>query len=101
MAAGGDHTACVTEDGTLYTMGSGWDGKLGHGDESNKTVPTEVQALLGVPVGKITSLSAAPLDEKREAVKEGVIMKETKETKQHNCRNCLNWYTQQLGCGIQ
>jgi len=39
------HTAFVTEDGGLYTMGEGQTGMLGHGDTSNKKVPTRVQAL--------------------------------------------------------
>ena len=42
VAAGGAHTAAVTEGGRLYTWGAGGNGRLGHGDTFSKLVPTVV-----------------------------------------------------------
>jgi len=47
LALGSTHSACTTEEGTLYTWGSGRNGRLGHGDQSDKKVPTLVEALVG------------------------------------------------------
>ena len=46
MAAscGGSHTAVVTEDGELHTMGWGQFGSLGLGDEADRMTPTRVPA---------------------------------------------------------
>ena len=44
VAAGGDHTVAVTTGGLLYTWGFGEVGQLGHGDTSNRLVPTLVGA---------------------------------------------------------
>ena len=46
MAASKDHTACVTEHGTLYTWGMGGNGQLGDGNNSNTNKPTLVQGAL-------------------------------------------------------
>jgi len=43
MAACGDnHTLAVTKTGTLWSWGEGAAGKLGHNDENNRLVPTQV-----------------------------------------------------------
>jgi len=47
LGIGDNHSACTTEEGTLYTWGHGVSGRLGHGDESSKSVPTPVEALVG------------------------------------------------------
>ena len=45
MAACGDlHTLAVTKAGTLWSWGGGKDGRLGHDDENNRLVPTQVEA---------------------------------------------------------
>jgi RCC1 and BTB domain-containing protein len=54
VSCGGFHTACITEDGHLYTFGKGEHGQLGHNDCVNKVKPTLVQALEGVFVSQIT-----------------------------------------------
>jgi RCC1 and BTB domain-containing protein len=54
VSCGGFHTACITEDGHLYTFGGGEHGQLGHNDRVNKVKPTLVQALEGVFVSQIT-----------------------------------------------
>ena len=51
VATGEDHTALVTEEGDLYTWGSGEYGRLGHGDETSTNVPKLVQSgLKGVVI---------------------------------------------------
>ena len=41
------HTACIDEDGDLYTWGDGGDGRLGHGDEVTLSSPKRVDGLVG------------------------------------------------------
>jgi len=53
VACGGFHTACVTEDGAVYTWGGGEHGQLGHGDKVNKTTPALITSL-ELPVIQIT-----------------------------------------------
>ena len=40
VAAGGDHTLCVTDDGAAFAFGLSEEGQLGLGDWSNRLVPT-------------------------------------------------------------
>ena len=47
VAANGDHTACLTDDGNTYTWGKGQYGKLGHGDEKSLSTPKLVDGLAG------------------------------------------------------
>jgi hypothetical protein len=42
ISCGSSHTAAVLDDGTLYTFGSGNNGRLGHGDEEDRHEPTRV-----------------------------------------------------------
>ena len=44
-AAGGDHSAAVGEDGTLFVWGSGHFGELGTGDTAIRLAPTRVTGL--------------------------------------------------------
>jgi len=39
VAAGREHTACVSMKGTLWSWGNGEDGRLGHGDEESRQRP--------------------------------------------------------------
>lgn len=39
------HAAAITQDGTLYTFGSGYKGKLGHGNTEDCLKPTVVQTI--------------------------------------------------------
>ena len=54
VSAGFKHTAVVTAAGGVYTFGGGANGKLGHGDIINRTVPTlvggELQGRIAVAV---------------------------------------------------
>ena len=56
VSAGTAHTACITEEGVLYTWGGGSHGRLGHGSENSAEVPTLVQgALLGATVMQVSA----------------------------------------------
>ena len=47
VAAGEFHTICTTSDGSVFTWGDGYVGKLGLGDDqSDKLVPTQVRGEL-------------------------------------------------------
>ena len=45
VAAGGFHTACILDGGSLYTWGGGYFGQLGHGDEADRKAPKVVKGL--------------------------------------------------------
>eukprot|EP00698_Gefionella_okellyi_P001339 TRINITY_DN11287_c0_g1_i1.p1 TRINITY_DN11287_c0_g1~~TRINITY_DN11287_c0_g1_i1.p1 ORF type:complete len:803 (+),score=100.74 TRINITY_DN11287_c0_g1_i1:39-2411(+) len=48
ISCGNSHTACITEDGRLFTFGKGADGQLGHGNSNDVHRPVvEVMALQG------------------------------------------------------
>lgn len=47
LAAALHHTICVDEKGQVFTFGRGSSGRLGHGDENDRKVPTLVAALNG------------------------------------------------------
>ena len=40
VAAGGAHTACLTDDGLVFMCGDGGQGQLGVGDTKGRVVPT-------------------------------------------------------------
>ncbi|CEG48985.1 regulator of chromosome condensation-like protein [Plasmopara halstedii] len=46
IACGAQHSVAITNCGELYTWGSGEDGRLGHGDMRDRTVPRKVMTLL-------------------------------------------------------
>jgi alpha-tubulin suppressor-like RCC1 family protein len=48
VACGYQHTACVTEDGYLYTWGFGKNGALGHGDWNEVVLPKKVEKLSNI-----------------------------------------------------
>ena len=54
VSCGREHTAVVTSDGELHTFGMGALGRLGHGDEENKFVPTRVDKLMGKRVVQVS-----------------------------------------------
>ncbi|OQR96682.1 hypothetical protein ACHHYP_13804 [Achlya hypogyna] len=47
VACGWDHSLAITKDGSVYSWGSGSNGKLGHGDEDNRDIPTQIANLSG------------------------------------------------------
>lgn len=48
VAAGAVHSLAVTSHGALFSFGRGEGGRLGHGDEDERLVPTRVQGLQDV-----------------------------------------------------
>ena len=46
IAAGAEHSAAVTADGSLYTWGGGGGGKLGHGSAADELSPRRVGGVL-------------------------------------------------------
>ena len=42
LAAGAEHTVCVTIDGSVYSWGDGSDGQLGLDDTADRAVPTPI-----------------------------------------------------------
>ncbi|CAL4080435.1 unnamed protein product, partial [Meganyctiphanes norvegica] len=59
VSAGYRHSACVTQEGELYTWGEGDYGRLGHGDSTSRNVPTLVRDISGV--GQVVCGSAHTL----------------------------------------
>jgi alpha-tubulin suppressor-like RCC1 family protein len=53
VACGGKHAAAITDEGRLYTWGTGFCGQLGHGSAEAKPEPTVVGALEGKPVKQV------------------------------------------------
>lgn len=47
LSCGAFHTACITEDESVYTWGQGGSGRLGHGNEHDISSPMIVQDLVG------------------------------------------------------
>jgi len=58
VAAGGSHSLAVSADGDLYSWGWGRHGQLGHGDFSNRLIPTPVRALVGTRVVHVAAGTA-------------------------------------------
>ncbi|KAH9159076.1 hypothetical protein LEN26_002534 [Aphanomyces euteiches] len=53
VACGWDHSLALTRDGSAYSWGSGSNGKLGHGDEDNRDIPTKILGLQGKYIQEI------------------------------------------------
>ena len=55
IAAGQMHSLVKTREGRVYTFGSGFGGKLGHGSRHNQLLPKLVEGLAGVPVTAVAT----------------------------------------------
>ncbi|KAH9634441.1 hypothetical protein HF086_008275 [Spodoptera exigua] len=55
VQCGHEHFVLLTEEGRVYTWGNGRRLQLGHGDISSLEVPTEVEALAGIKILKISA----------------------------------------------
>jgi alpha-tubulin suppressor-like RCC1 family protein len=51
---GGWHTAALTKNGEVFTWGNNGNGKLGHGDKNERTIPTKVASLDGLFIIQIS-----------------------------------------------
>eukprot|EP01084_Bolivina_argentea_P081969 148433_1 len=57
IAAGQFHSICCTEDGDVFSFGLNREGQLGHGDDQNRTVPTQILTLQD-PKQKVLDVAA-------------------------------------------
>jgi alpha-tubulin suppressor-like RCC1 family protein len=55
VAAGNEHIAIATRSGIALSFGNGAGGRLGHGDEDARTLPTEIDALSGKHVTRVAA----------------------------------------------
>jgi len=46
VACGGAHTLALSQQGAVYSWGRGSNGRLGHGDETSRLVPTLIGMFL-------------------------------------------------------
>lgn len=53
IACGEAHNAAITDDGLVYTWGSGSFGRLGHGDEQDQYAPKLIDALVRTPIAMV------------------------------------------------
>ena len=53
MACGAEHTVCLTEEGGVFSFGSGQYGQLGHGSKSDEQLPRKIIELMGTEVTQI------------------------------------------------
>jgi E3 ubiquitin-protein ligase HERC4 len=53
VACGAEHTVCLTEDGGVFSFGSGQYGQLGHGSKNEEQLPRKVIELMGTEVSQI------------------------------------------------
>ena len=53
VACGSEHTVCLTEDGGVFSFGSGQYGQLGHGSKSDEQNPRQIIELMGTEVSQI------------------------------------------------
>ena len=49
------HSACIDEEGKVFTWGTGYKGKLGHGDIEDVLLPKKIESLSGIKVIKCFS----------------------------------------------
>mmetsp|Transcript_9110 Transcript_9110/g.23056 ORF Transcript_9110/g.23056 Transcript_9110/m.23056 type:complete len:650 (+) Transcript_9110:250-2199(+) len=54
IACGSGHTVVLSQDGEVFSVGRGDDGRLGHGDNGWKYIPRIVQSLAGQVVVQVT-----------------------------------------------
>ena len=53
VACGAEHTVCLTEDGGVFSFGSGQYGQLGHGSKSDEQQPRKIIELMGTEVSQV------------------------------------------------
>lgn len=96
VACGSHHVAVLTQRSEVYTWGKGANGRLGHGDVEDKSVPTLVEALKDKQVKTIacgSSFTAAICLHKWVSSADQTICTGCKQSfgftrKRHNCYNC-------------
>ena len=61
VGCGALHSLILCADGALLSFGGGWEGVLGHGDESSLSVPRPITGLNGVRVDRVAAGGAHSL----------------------------------------
>jgi alpha-tubulin suppressor-like RCC1 family protein len=61
MAAGASHSLAVRDDGTVWTWGANFNGKLGDGTFTNRNAAVRVETAAGVPLDGIVAVAAGSL----------------------------------------
>jgi len=61
VASGNLHSLFLSSDGGVWSCGAGWDGPLGHGDESSLSVPRPISALAALKIERIAAGGAHSL----------------------------------------
>ncbi|KAL6606916.1 hypothetical protein ACP70R_042569 [Stipagrostis hirtigluma subsp. patula] len=96
IACGSHHVAVLTSKAEVYTWGRGANGRLGHGDNTDRNTPTLVEALKDKQVKRIVCgadftaavclhKSTSGLDQ---SVCSGCHLQFNFRRKRHNCYNC-------------
>ena len=57
VSAGALHSAAVTDEGVMYTWGTGVYGRLGHGGKESEGIPRLVEALSAPPRKRVTQIA--------------------------------------------
>jgi len=57
VSAGEYHSLAITADGSAWSWGDGYPGKLGHGDEQTQLLPKKIEAFAG---RRVVAVSAGP-----------------------------------------
>lgn len=68
MQAGAEHSAAISDDGSVFTWGRGDSGQLGHGDELSRCVPTCIAGFMAVHPDKTLRRSKRDLPAVRPVV---------------------------------
>ena len=55
VSAGGAHSLALTADGSVWSWGYGWNGRLGHGDQWGQREPKKVEAFAGQRVVAVSA----------------------------------------------
>ncbi|KAK3751866.1 hypothetical protein QZH41_009679, partial [Actinostola sp. cb2023] len=96
IACGDYHTALVTDGGELFTWGRGRGGRLGHGDDRNRFLPSKVEAMEDKHVRFIAcgsehtacTVTRAWVPDEEVKTCMGCKIKFTTVRRRHHCRKC-------------
>ncbi|XP_031563851.1 ultraviolet-B receptor UVR8-like isoform X2 [Actinia tenebrosa] len=96
VACGDYHTALVTDGGELFTWGRGQGGRLGHGDDKNRPLPSAVEAMEGKHVRFVAcgsehtacTVTRAWVPDEEVKTCMACKIKFTTVRRRHHCRKC-------------
>ena len=61
LSAGTNHNAFLMDDGTVYTVGSNQSGRLGDGNNTDRSYPVQVIDYNGTPFSSVTKIDAGAI----------------------------------------